>query len=236
MIVSTDPDYLDTKLVKQGVKKLDPIFQELADWISQKFDTPVFNIYYDKIDVDRNRPRLSIIFEYYQNVEKFRDQIGNFETEKKNLIANHFRHVLKSKSVRSRSFFDRLFKRSYASKFETDRLLVIFTAFEPVAREEVNHKIPQAEIDNLKQELTSKNVWEIYREFATTTYFFYTDKQIEDYQADGTTQMMTQQYFEVLKKYDEFDYIKPDTYFLAFDSKENFDKNFESNWFWYSRR
>lgn len=236
MIVSTDPDYLDTKLVKQGVKKLDSIFQELADWINQKFDTPVLNIYYDKIDVDKNRPRLSIIFEYYQSVEKFRDQIGNYETEKQNLIANQFRQVLKSKLIPSRSFYDRLFKKSYASQFDTDRLLVIFTAFEPIAREEVNHKIPQAEIDNLKQELTSKNVWEIYREFATTTYFFYTDKQIEDYKADGTTQMMTQQYFDILKKYDEFDYIKPDTYFLTFDSKENFDKNFESNWFYYSRR
>jgi hypothetical protein len=236
MIVSTDPDYLDTKLVKQGVKKLDPIFQELADWINQKFDTPVLNIYYDKIDVDRNRPRLSIIFEYYQSVEKFRDQIGNYETEKQNLIANQFRQILKSKLIPSRSFFDRLFKKSYASQFDTDRLLVIFTAFEPIAREEVNHKIPQLEIDNLKQELTLKNVWEIYREFATTTYFFYTDKQIEDCKADGTTQMMTQQYFDILKKYDEFDYIKPDTYFLTFDSKENFDKNFESNWFWYSRR
>jgi hypothetical protein len=236
MIVSTDPDYLDTKLVKQGVKKLDPIFQELADWINQKFDTPVLNIYYDKIDVDKNRPRLSIIFEYYQSVEKFRDQIGNYETEKQNLIANQFRQLLKNRLIPSRSFFDRLFKRSYASQYDTDRLLVIFTAFEPIAREEVNHKIPQAEIDNLKQELTLKNVWEIYREFATTTYFFCTDKQIEDYKADGTTQIMTQQYFDILKKYDEFDYIKPNTYFLTFDSKENFDKNFESNWFWYSRR
>lgn len=236
MIVSTDPDYLDTKLVKQGVKKLDTIFQELADWINQKFDTPVLNIYYDKIDVDKNRPRLSIIFEYYQSVEKFRDQIGNYETEKQNLIADQFRQILKRKLIPSRSLFDRFFKNSYASQFDTDRLLVIYTAFEPIAREEVNHKIPQTEIDNLKQELTSLNVWEIYREFATTTYFFYTDKQIEDYKADGTTQMMTQQYFDILKKYDKFDYIKPDTYFLTFDSKENFDKNFESNWFWYSKR
>jgi hypothetical protein len=236
MIISTDPDYLDTKLVKQGAKQLDPIFQELADWIHQKFDTPVLNIYYDKIDTDKDRPRLSIIFEYYQNVEKFRDHIGNYDTEKQNFIADQFRKILKSKSIPNRSFFDKLFKKSQASQFDTDRLLVIFTAFEPIAREEVNNNILQVELDTLKQELTSKNVWEIYREFATTTYFFYTDKQIEDYTADGTTKIMIQQYFDILKKYDEFDYIKPDTYFLTFDSKENFDKNFESNWFWYSRR
>jgi hypothetical protein len=39
MIVSSDPDYLDTKLVKQGIKKLDPTFQELADWININFET-----------------------------------------------------------------------------------------------------------------------------------------------------------------------------------------------------
>ena len=235
MIVSTDPDYLDTKLIKQGTKQFDPVLKELADWIYQKFNTPVLNIYYDKIDSDKDRPRLSIIFEYYLNVEKFRDQIGNYDMEKQNLIADQFRRILKSKSIPTRSLFDRLFKKSQTS-FDTDRLLVIFTAFEPIAREEVNHKIPQGEIDKLKQELASKNVWEIYREFATTTYFFYTDKQIEDFKKDGTTETMRQQYFGLLKMYDEFDYIKPDTHFLAFDSKEKFDKNFESNWFWYSRR
>jgi hypothetical protein len=235
MIVSTDLDYLDAKLIKQGTKQLDPILKELADWIYQKFDTPVLNIYYDKIDTDKNRPRLSIIFEYYYNVEKFRDYIGNYDTQKQNLIADQFRRILRSQPNSSRSFFDRLFSKSQTS-FDTDRLLVIFTAFEPIAREEVNHKIPQTEIDKLKQELAAKNIWEIYREFATTTYFFYTDKQIEDYKGDGTIDTMRKQYFELLKKYDEFDYIKPDTHFLSFDSKENFDKNFESNWFWYSRR
>ena len=118
----------------------------------------------------------------------------------------------------------------------TDRLLVIFTGFDRTAIEEANHKIHQNEIDNLKQELASKNVWEIYREFATTTYFFYTDKQIDDYKTDGTTEIMSKQYLDILKKYDEFDYIKSDTYCLGFDSKENFDTNFKSNWFWYSKR
>ena len=236
MIVSTDPDYLDTKLVKQGVKQLDPIFQELSDWINKKFDTPVLNIYYDKIDTDKDRPRLRIIFEYYQNVEKFRDGIGNYETEKQNLIAAQFKLILKIKKIPRQSMFDRLFKKSQASRFDTDRLLVIFTGFDRIAIEEVNHKIPQSQIDKLKQELTSKNVWEVYREFATTTYFFYTDKQIEDYKIDGTTEILKQQYFDILKKYDEFNYINKDSYFLTFDSKENFDKNFKSNWFWYSRR
>lgn len=234
MIASTDPDYLDTKKIKQGTKQLEPVFQELADWIHKNLDTKVLNIYYDKINKDT--PRLSIILEYSHDVEKFKDEIGNYDAAKQSSIADQFKQIQERNSVPGPSLFQRIFKKSRATHFATDRLYVIFTAFEPIAREEANHKIPQALIDRLKQELSSKNVWKIYREFATTTYFFYTDKQIEDYQKNGIAGLMKQQYFELLKQYDEFDYIKPDDNFLIFDSKDNFDKNFDSNWFYYSRR
>ena len=78
--------------------------------------------------------------------------------------------------------------------------MIIFDAFEPIAREEINNNIPQIEIDNLKNEFMSKNIWEIYREFEATTFFFYTAKQIEDYTKDSTTKILKQQYrifFEV---------------------------------------
>jgi hypothetical protein len=236
MTLWTDSDYLDTKLVKKGVKRLDPIFEELANWIYQNFDTPVLNIYYDKIAIRKNLPRLNIIFEYAQIANKFRDQIGNFDKEKQKLIADKFRKILKSKSTRSQRLLGIIFKKAHTALFDTHKLLVIFTEFECLARQEANNKISKIEIDNLKKELVSKNVWEIYQELTTSTYFFYTDKQIEDYNTDGTTQIMKQQYFDILKQYDEFDYIKPDTFFLNFDSKENFDKTFESNWFKYFKR
>jgi hypothetical protein len=216
MIISSDPDYLDTKLVKQGKKHLDPIFQELADWIYQKFNTKVLNIYYDKIDTDYNRPRLNIIFEYYKDEIKFRDGIGNFDSKKQTPIADKFREM--------------------PTNLDTERILVIFASFEPVAREEANNKIPQIEIDKLRNELAIKEIWKIYREFSLTTFFFFTDKQIEYFTNDGTKELIKMKYFELLKKYDEFDYFKSDTYLLSFDSKENFDKHFESNWFYYSRR
>jgi hypothetical protein len=216
MIVSTDPDYLDTKLVKQSKKHLYPIFKELANWIYQMFDTKVLNIYYDKIDTDNNRPRLNIIFEYYQDEYKFRDEIGNFDSIKQNIIATKFRESL--------------------TNLDTERVLVIFSAFEPVAREEATYKIPTIEIDKLRNELAIKEIWEIYRQFSLTTFFFFTDKQIEYFINNGTAEHIKMKYLELLKKHDEFDYFKPGTYFLDFDSKENFDKHFGSKWFNYSRR
>jgi hypothetical protein len=236
MIDSTDPDYLDTKLVKQGVKKLDPIFQELAEWINQKFDTKVLNIYYDKIKVDKNRPRLSIIFEYFPESRRFCDQRGNFDSVKQAMVTEKLIQILSADKNFNGNLFTRLFKKATAQNFNTKRLLVIFTAFEPVAREEVNKKIPKTEIDNLEQELLNKNVWKIYREFSMTILFFYTDNQIQQYTTDGTTELLKKKYLDLLKKYDEFDYFKPETSFMTFDSKENFDKTYQGNWFYYYKR
>lgn len=167
---------------------------------------------------------------------KFRDKFGNYDSAKQTIIADKFREILNRQGETDGNYFSRLFAKEHLQKYDTKRLLVIFAAFEPIAREEVNEKIPKETIDILKKKLASENIWEIYRQFSLTTYFFYTDKQIDEAKKNGTTEKMKQQYFEILKQHDEFDYIKRDTYFLTFDSKENFEKTYEGNWFYYARR
>ena len=85
MIVSSDPDYLDTKLVKQGIKKLDPTFQELADWININFETKVLNVYFEFMVKDKDLPRLSIIFEFEEEAKKFKRKAGFQTSIKKKL-------------------------------------------------------------------------------------------------------------------------------------------------------
>lgn len=222
MIVPSDPDYINTKLVKQSSEKIDRVFQDLAIWISIQFGTKVLNIYYDTIDTDKNRPRLNIIFEFETEKAKFVDIHGNFDSSRQKSIADKFIEILCTKFP--------------TKKYSTERLFVYFSAFEPVARREAVWNIPKNKIDKLKKELSRNNVWEIYMEFEVTTIFFNTESQIEECTANGTVELIKEKYYKILKKYDEFGYIKRDSHFLTFDSKENFDKNYESNWFWYSRR
>ena len=40
-------------------------------------------------------------------------------------------------------------------------------------------------------------------------------------------------YFEILKAYDEFGYLVEKDFAVNFDSKQNFDDNYESNWYYY---
>jgi hypothetical protein len=231
MVVLTDPDYIDTKIIKRGHKQLDPIFQPLADWINQTYGTKVLNIYYDKIEVDKNRPRLNIIFEHQEEELKFRDGfLGNFHSDKQRIIAGKFDEVVNGR-IKESGILSKLFNK----KYDTKNLLVIFDSFEPIAREEANQNISENEIENLKSEIGMTDLWTIYRQFSIATIFFYTDKQLEKYSSDGTTEILKKKYYDLLKHYDEFDYIKPDTDFIKFDTKENFDNNFESSWFYYSR-
>lgn len=234
MVVSTDPDYIDTKIIKRGHKQLDPVFQGPADWITQTYDTKVLNIYYDKIEVDKNRPRLNIIFEFFQEAEKFKDRIGNFDSIKQKAVADKFREVLKHDTSKH-NIIARLISNITHLKYDTKNLLVIFDSFEPIAREEANQNIPESKIENLKTEIGMKDLWTIYRQFSLATVFFYTDKQLEKYSSDGTTDSLKQKYYNLLKQYDEFNYIRQDTYFIKFDTKENFDNNYQSSWFYYSR-
>jgi hypothetical protein len=231
MIFSSDPEYKETKLVKQGVKTIDLAFQDLANWINIYFKTAVLNIYYDKIKPDKNRPRLSIVFENHGEAEKFKDKIGNYDDSKQKLISDKFKE-LQDNEFHKQNYLKKIFS---SKQFDTNRLYVIFTSFEPIAREEANKNIPESRIEELQAEIGMEDLWMIYRQFSITTFFFNTDNQLEKYSSDGTTDFLKLKYYDLLKQYDEFDYIKPDTYFIKYDSKENFDKNYQSSWFYYSR-
>ncbi len=71
MTMSSDKDYKETKLIKQGKQKIEPDFVGLADWINNTYKVIVINIFYDTIQGIKNRPRLSIIFEYHQAHNSF---------------------------------------------------------------------------------------------------------------------------------------------------------------------
>ena len=214
--------YKETKLVKRGLEKTTGIMKELADWIKQEFDTKVLHIYYDRIEIDKNRPRLDIIFEYQNEMLGFTVDGLSFNSKKQNTIANKFKEIL--------IIYD------LTKNFDTENLLVIFSAFEPEARIEANWAITKKEIKQLKERLADKNVWEVYQNSSTTTIFFYTNKQIQESISNGLAEIIKEKYFLLLKKHDEFDYIKANDNFIEFDSKENFETIYKGNWFYYYKR
>jgi hypothetical protein len=223
MIVPSDEDYKQTKLIKEGTGTLPPPLHALTDWISEQFAgaTPL-NIYYDKIP-PHDRPRLSVIFEWERDARKFRDHggYGNFYPAQQAKIAEKFREIIA--------------KQQY-NTFDASGLLVIFSAFEPVARIEANWRVTKEQIAVLKKALECPAIWEIRPGFEDVVFFFYTEAQLRESERSNIRDRCKDGYSRILKEYDEFAYFRERPITVSFDSKENFDSKYKSNWFYYDKR
>ena len=86
---------------------------------------------------------------------------------------------------------------------------------------------------DLKAKLANKDFWEISRCFDSVTFFFYTDAQVKQYETAGLREACAREYSHLVQPYDEFGYFERRGVAVYFDSKENFDTNYQSNWHYY---
>lgn len=228
----TDKEYKETKKIMLNKAKMNPDFVELANYIDKTFSVKTINIIYDTFDREK-RPRLNICFEFEREKQSFYDNIGNFNSKKQQVIADKFKKSLKEqKIIREKRFFDFLIKPKNV-KYKTDNVWVFFSAFEPIAKIEANESVPQNKIIQLKKELDNEELWEISRAFSGITFFLYTDEQLKRFEKSETRKIWASKYYDILQAYDEFGYFERNNFNIYLDSKENFDNNYDSNWFYY---
>ncbi len=218
MITSKDREYKATKRIKQGKKRLRSPFDALAQWIQSTWNVTVLNVIYDRAN-SLHAPRLQVILEHKTHTQKF-CRGASYDKNKQSAIAEKFLEIIEKD--------DKL-------DYDVDGLFVVFSAFAPLAREEADSQISDEEIQSLKARIGNSDIWEISRCFGHVTIFFYTDAQVKRYESEGKKMEYAGIYYEILKPYDEFGYIHKKDFKIAFDSKQNFDENYESSWFYYYR-
>ena len=230
MIMPSDRDYKDTKLIRQGKRFLETPFKELAEWINKEFSVSVLNIYYDVIKPS-DRPRLNVVFEFINDEFKFKNgEAGGYNEDKQKIIATKFKELIKNYKPTEKNWFQKLFNIS-TNEFDTYNIWVTFASFEYVAKQEAGGNIPDREIQKLKTKLNDKNIWEISNSSGYLTIFYYTETQA--IKNTGIIERVRNEFFEIISQYNEFNYFTKDNLFIFLDSKENFDKNYDSNWYYY---
>lgn len=216
-----------------GEKGMKPEFKPLAEWIDKTYEVKTINIIYDTFDKG-TRPRLEICFEHPQEKSKFTGANRvNFDTVKQHAIGQKFKETLIEQGLIQKNRFIDLFKKPANSNYKTDSIWVIYSDFETIAKMEASGSIPESTVEALKNELANKDIWGISR--PGPIFFLYTDDQVKKYENSEESERWTDKYFDLLSKYDQFGYIKRDFFSIYLDSKENFDTNYESNWFYYFR-
>ncbi len=225
----SDKDYKETKQIMLGKKKIRPEFKLLADWIDKTYGVKTVNIYYDTID-NGKRPRLEICFEHSKDEALFagKNRFG-FDANKQKAIGEKFKKILKDQEVKQERKLDKI----DTSRYKTKNVWVVYGNFESVAKIEANESIPETAINALKSEFNNKDIWGISRAFSRVTIFLYTDDQVKKYENSEVHKEWTDKYYKLLIQYDEFGYFKREAFAVYLDSKENFDNNYKSNWYYY---
>ncbi|MCC9606824.1 hypothetical protein LOC69_13060 [Blastopirellula sp. JC733] len=191
----------------------------MAAWISKIWNSRVLNVVYERVGPTAI-PRLEVVLEDHADVERFCVGPLQYDTRKQNAIATKFLKLIADVPD---------------GTFEVDRLFVIFSAFAPIAREEADNHLTKSDIANLLVRIGNPDLWTINRFSGHATFFFYTEEQVARYKVVGLEEEYAHRYYYLVKPYDEFGYLSLDDYRINFDSKENFDKKFQSSWFYYYR-
>jgi hypothetical protein len=213
----SDKTYQMTKQIMLGKKKINPDFKPLADFIDKQFGVKVINIIYDQID--NKIPRLNIHFEFEREQKSFHikpnDRLVGYDKKKQQIIADCFEQLADKKH------------------YKTKDIWVVYSAFAPVAKIEANMNVSAEEKEKLQTQLGNKDIWTISNAFTSVTFFLYTDEQLKFYEKSPLKKEWADKYREVLRLHDEFGYYKRSPFKIYLDSKENFDKNYDSNWWYY---
>ena len=221
MLHPSDEEYQQSKRLKKSGGSISSPFRELAAWIASSYGVEVLDIHYDIVTRGKlpSLPRLNVILEWMQDKVKFE-------------IGDRF-HFDKTKQDSIRVKFESLLAERGNRNFQTDQLFVIFSAFEEVARIEANERVTKDDLERLKQRLANPELWTIDRIFDCVTFFFYTDAQSAASKERGLAEQYSQEYARLVASYDEFGYLARVGVAVYFNSKENFDTNYQSNWHYF---
>lgn len=224
MVLLGDKIYEETKMIIQGKKILRPIFSELSKWLNEKYLIKALNFEFSKLDSKNDRYRLYVILNSSEDITKMRVNKLLFNPEYQEQISFEFSRLAKM--------------YNFTKPSNLDNLLVVFNEFSHEAKTDANWKAIKEAENYLKDKYQYQDIWiwHISAEFESVIVFYLSESDIIKYNENGISENIKSDYYKILRKYDEMGYYTMDSFLMTFDSKENLDRNYEGNLFFYSRR
>lgn len=217
IMATSNSSYETTKNILRGKATLNPHFQTLANWLKETWGVLPINISYT---LGRQEPELEIYFAHRHEVALFYNPDGyTFNSDIRQAISEKMQQLIREQNL--------------AKKYVTENIHIFCRALDKPLQAEADEKIPSAAIQQLKEQLGKEGLWEISRVYSSTTFFVYTQQQIKELADNGTLKRWTDAYFELLKPYDEFNFLQREYFSVLVDSKENFINNYSGNWYYY---
>jgi hypothetical protein len=225
MITQDDNDYKETKAILNGEKIASINIAKLKVWIEEQFETKVLHIVQDYLENPKN-PRLNVVLEKNEDIDAFYDESMNYDSLKQSMISNKYSE-LNGKNIEARSLLTKLFGK------QRDEYFVCFSAYNPIAKSEIISNIPEEIKSSFRKRNKTEKVWQIHDSFLGAIVFLYKDEDIEKYRNSDKIEKLKDEFYNMVKPYDKNGLFKRDNLNFGIDSKENFDNNYKSNWYYY---
>ncbi|HWA35763.1 MAG TPA: hypothetical protein VG737_16585 [Cyclobacteriaceae bacterium] len=216
MYTISDKSQFQARAIKQGEHSLATAHQEIVDWISKEFNVRTLDFSCEKRSTTKSHQQLvHIILDTAADVKKLQA-----DHSARPIIGERFLNYFMSENAHAT--MDSL-KRDVYPQATTPYPEVIVT-YRPL--KDLDSKIIEEMLDDERREILKnfENVWTI----SMYVIFYYTDAQIKENEANGTSAKITEAIGQLDEKYGM---RRPAPY--RFDSKESFDRDYESKWHYY---
>lgn len=216
MYTLTDKSQFQARAIKEGKHRLAPVHQEIMDWITKQFDVRALDFSCERRETSTPQQLIHVILETVDDVKKMQtNRVDN------TVITERFLKYFKSADSNN-TVTDSL--KCNVFSFETNPFPEIIMTYRPLKGlkgEVLQEMLKDEERIILK---TFESVWTI----SQTVVFYHTDAQVKENLTNGTSRKISEALEQTAKKYG-FD---PGSAY-RFDSKESFDRDYESNWYYY---
>ena len=219
MVLLSQEIYQETREIVIGQRAKSQLLVELSDWFMDKYSVQIINFLFDKVPgPNSKRYRLYVIIEN--------------EADKKKLQPDIFHPIEKYQKQIAKKFQQLALKYKFIDKAKLKDLFVAFNDYSDEAKTMANWKAIEEAKEKIERKYSS--VWGLLAMFSSTVVFYFSDSQIQENDENGLSEKIKNDYYEILKKYDEMDYYTIENFVIKFDSKENLDKNYEGNLYYYA--
>lgn len=199
----TDAIFQVLKQVKQGRTQLPAAFQPVADLILQQWQLQPLFITLEPATSPKGMALLHIYMNSWEECTVLRS------APQQALIADRLRETI-----------------------PLPALYVGFDAFMPAATAAVMQRIPPAVISDLAKALDPA-MWKLDWYNGAVTFFLHTEAERKEREAAGALDRWKDQLFALISDYDTEGLCERPALWATIDSKENFDTNYNSNWYYY---
>jgi len=230
----SDPGFDEVRRIRRGEERLPAVFDAFVDRFTKTFGIAPLALTTDTVAMGESRqstPRLGVVLERTAEALFFHQEGGfNFDRAKQAEVARIFGETAPRFGVAGR--FGLPWGRRRVDWAED--LFVYFTEFEQAATWAAHGEVVGAELDGFVAALgLGDQFWCTQRFAGPPIVFVHTDAQAERLRADDVRERWADLYFPLVHAHDEFGYVTREEILIEVDSRESFERDYQSNWYYY---